>query len=114
VSATLERFDDDRLIPAYGFGDLTTGGKSCFPFFPTRPCVGLGEVLSRYTELAQTVTLSGPTNFAPVIREAIRIVKDTGSYHILVRQPRAATNSRRVGTTRCLVPPLFAPVTICL
>merc|ERR1712093_390664 len=35
-------------------------------------------------EITATVTLSGPTSFAPVIREAIKIVREEHSYHILV------------------------------
>jgi hypothetical protein len=27
-------FDDDGLIPAFGFGDKQTQDKSVFPFFP--------------------------------------------------------------------------------
>ncbi len=52
VGRTLEVFDDDHLIPAYGFGDAFTTDKSCFTFFPDRPCNGLEEVLSRYQEIA--------------------------------------------------------------
>jgi hypothetical protein len=52
VGRTLEVFDDDHLIPAFGFGDIVTRDKSCFPFFPDRPCNGLHEVLTRYQELA--------------------------------------------------------------
>jgi E3 ubiquitin-protein ligase RGLG len=52
VGRTLEVFDDDHLIPAYGFGDVVTRDKSCFPFFADRPCNGLHEVLTRYQEIA--------------------------------------------------------------
>ena len=52
VGRTLEVFDDDHLIPAFGFGDTFTTDKSCFPFFPDRPCNGLQEVLTRYQEIA--------------------------------------------------------------
>ena len=52
IGRTLEPFDDDHLIPAYGFGDAFTTDKSCFPFYPDRPCDGLQEVLSRYAEIA--------------------------------------------------------------
>eukprot|EP00045_Choanoeca_perplexa_P018205 m.282059 g.282059 ORF g.282059 m.282059 type:complete len:287 (+) comp17745_c0_seq4:273-1133(+) len=84
VGSTLAAFDDDNLIPAFGFGDITTQGRDCFPFFPDRPCSGFAEVLSRYGELTSSIRLSGPTNFAPVIRKSLEIVCKTKSYHILV------------------------------
>jgi E3 ubiquitin-protein ligase RGLG len=52
VGRTLQAFDDDNMIPTFGFGDAYTTDKSCFPFFPDRPCHGLEEVLSRYGEIA--------------------------------------------------------------
>lgn len=85
ISRTLEDFDDDRLIPAFGFGDSSTGDTKCFPFHKDgRPSHGVDEVLSRYKEVAETVNLAGPTSFAPVVREAINIVREEQSYHILV------------------------------
>jgi len=84
VGRTLEAFDDDKLIPAYGFGDVTTKGSRVFPFFPDRPCNGFQEVLSRYAEITPHIQLAGPTNFAPVIMEAINIVKQERDFHILV------------------------------
>jgi len=86
IGKTLEQFDDDKLIPAFGFGDSTTTGKSVFPFHPDgRPCFGFQEVLSRYNEITPHVQLAGPTNFTPLIEEAIKIVKESNnSYHILL------------------------------
>ena len=84
VGKTLSEFDDDFKIPAFGFGDVDTAPKGCFPFYPDRPCNGLNEVLSRYREVCSQVKMSGPTNFAPVIRKAIEIVKQTKKFHILV------------------------------
>uniref|UniRef100_A0A6B2LFC1 VWFA domain-containing protein n=1 Tax=Arcella intermedia TaxID=1963864 RepID=A0A6B2LFC1_9EUKA len=85
VCKTLEPFDDDHLIPAFGFGDVTTRDKAVFPFFPdNRSCQGLNEVLTRYSEITPRVELSGPTSFAPIIREAIKIVSKTSAYHILI------------------------------
>eukprot|EP00644_Phytophthora_capsici_P016105 jgi/Phyca11/528276/estExt2_fgenesh1_pm.C_PHYCAscaffold_280038 len=71
IGRVLEAFDDDNIIPAFGFGDLVTKGNSCFPFSQGRGCQGFEE-------------LSGPTNFAPVIKETIRAVRQNGGYHILV------------------------------
>jgi len=82
---TLEPFDDDRLIPVFGFGDVTTKDTGVFPFFQDgRPCNGCGEVLARYAEIAPYAQLSGPTSFAPLINKAIEIVAATRQYHILV------------------------------
>jgi len=85
MGKTLEEFDDDRLIPAFGFGDSTTGDKACFAFNAGgAECVGFEQVLQRYDTIARSVRLAGPTCFAPVIHEAIRIVAEEKSYHILV------------------------------
>jgi len=85
MGRTLEEFDDDKLIPAFGFGDATTNDRSCFPFHAGgRPSHGVQEVLERYEEIAAGVHLAGPTSFAPVIHQAIKIVQEEQSYHILV------------------------------
>ncbi|KAK1931202.1 E3 ubiquitin-protein ligase RGLG2 [Phytophthora citrophthora] len=84
IGRVLEAFDDDNIIPAFGFGDLATKGNSCFPFSQGRGCQGFEEVLRRYNEITPTLKLSGPTNFAPVIKETIRAVRQNGGYHILV------------------------------
>jgi len=82
---TLEPFDDDKLIPVFGFGDATTKDTGVFPFFQDgRPCNGCAEVLARYAEIAPYAQLSGPTSFAPLINKAIEIVSQTRQYHILV------------------------------
>lgn len=78
LGRTLEIFDDDSLIPVYGFGDVITKNKSVFPFFaPDRPCHTFREVLARYSQIAPHIKLSGPTNFAPLINKAISIVKES-------------------------------------
>lgn len=85
LGRTLEPFDDDKLIPAYGFGDRTTADRAVFNFNPNgAPCQGFEEVLRRYNEIVPRIQLAGPTSFAPIIREAIKTVKMTKSYHILV------------------------------
>lgn len=85
IAQTLEPFDDDNYIPAFGFGDTKTLGDSVFPFMSDgSPCKGFAEVLDRYSDIATKVTFSGPTNFAPLIYKAIEIVKTTQKYHILI------------------------------
>ena len=84
IGRTMATFDDDNLIPVYGFGDKTTGARTCFPFMPHgAPCNGLEHALQRYQELAPIVQLDGPTCFAAVINVAIAHVCETGGYHIL-------------------------------
>lgn len=85
VGRVLEAFDDDNVIPTYGFGDLQTGDKSCLPLFADGAgCRGFDQVLQRYNEVTPTVKLYGPTSFAPLIYEAIETVKRERGYHILV------------------------------
>ena len=85
VGRTLEPFDEDKLIPCFGFGDSTTKDSGVFAYYKDRDCFRFTEVLQRYNELTPSLTLSGPTNFAPLIYESIRIVKSSKrSYHILV------------------------------
>lgn len=85
LGQTLEPFDRDRLIPAFGFGDSKTIDQDVFCFNQSgNPCHGFQEVLERYNELARSVTLSGPTTFAPVIEKAVEIVKARNTYHILI------------------------------
>ncbi|KAF0694980.1 Aste57867_14168 [Aphanomyces stellatus] len=85
LGRTLEGFDDDKLIPVFGFGDATTGGSLCFPFLPdNQVCHGFDQVLERYNQITPHIVLAGPTNFAPVIREAINLCTVQRQYTILV------------------------------
>ncbi|KAK3610107.1 hypothetical protein CHS0354_032203 [Potamilus streckersoni] len=84
LGETLEELDDDGKIPAFGFGDSKTRDKSIFPLKSEGMCEGFNEVLDIYTQITPGVQLSGPTNFVPLIEEAVKIVKETKKYHILV------------------------------
>ncbi|KAL0490752.1 E3 ubiquitin-protein ligase [Acrasis kona] len=95
VAQTLEKFDEDRLIPVFGFGDYMTKDHSVFPFLPDphseRYCHGVEEVLQVYNKITPGVTLSGPTNFAPLIKRSIDTLfttDDRSTYHILVSNER--------------------------
>ncbi|GFN96106.1 E3 ubiquitin-protein ligase rglg2-like [Plakobranchus ocellatus] len=105
IGRTLESFDEDNLIPAFGFGDTLTTSKAVFSFkmeengkggeeeghFETgdtcaeeQPCRGFTEVLEKYGDIASKITLGGPTNFAPIINKAVSIVRRLKRYHILI------------------------------
>jgi len=85
LGRTLEVFDDDKLIPAYGFGDKRTADRAVFSLKADGSvCNGFQEVLQHYTESVLRTELAGPTSFAPIIDKAIDIVKEAKSYHILV------------------------------
>ncbi|WOL12335.1 E3 ubiquitin-protein ligase [Canna indica] len=86
IGKTLSDFDDDNLIPCFGFGDVSTHDKDVFSFYPdNRPCNGFREALQRYKELVPGIKLSGPTSFAPIIQTAMSIVDESGGqYHVLL------------------------------
>ncbi|AAF97976.1 F21J9.21 [Arabidopsis thaliana] len=64
IGKTLYAFDEDNLIPCYGFGD---------------------DVVSRYREIVPQLRLVGPTSFAPIIERAMTIVEESGGqYHVHV------------------------------
>ncbi|KAG6472680.1 E3 ubiquitin-protein ligase RGLG2-like [Zingiber officinale] len=86
IGRTLSAFDEDNLIPCYGFGDASTHDQEIFGFYPdNRPCEGFGEALERYKELVPNLRLAGPTSFAPIIETAIGIVDNSGGqYHVLL------------------------------
>lgn len=86
IGKTLAAFDEDNLIPCFGFGDASTHDQDVFSFYPEdRFCEGFEEVLSRYREIAPQLRLAGPTSFAPVIEMAMTTVaKGGGQYHVLL------------------------------
>ncbi|KAK4488800.1 hypothetical protein RD792_004590 [Penstemon davidsonii] len=86
IGKTLSAFDEDNLIPCFGFGDASTHDQHVFSFYQNgRFCDGFEEVLSRYRELVPQLRLSGPTSFAPVIEMAMNIVEESaGQYHVLL------------------------------
>ncbi|XP_020225559.1 E3 ubiquitin-protein ligase RGLG3 isoform X1 [Cajanus cajan] len=86
IGRTLSSFDEDNLIPCFGFGDASTHDQNVFSFYhDNRFCHGFEDVLARYREIVPYLKLSGPTSFAPVIDAAIDIVeRNNGQYHVLV------------------------------
>lgn len=86
IGRTLTPFDEDNLIPCFGFGDASTHDEFVFSFYADyRPCRGFEEALERYRQIVPHLNLSGPTSFAPLIHAAIDIVeRSNGQYHVLV------------------------------
>ncbi|XP_078170707.1 E3 ubiquitin-protein ligase RGLG5-like [Carex rostrata] len=86
VGKALAPFDEDNLIPCFGFGDATTHDYGVFNFHEDdSPCHGFEEVLECYRKIVPHLRLSGPTSFAPVVEAAVDIVEKTGGqYHVLV------------------------------
>ncbi|XP_057767051.1 E3 ubiquitin-protein ligase RGLG2-like isoform X2 [Salvia miltiorrhiza] len=86
IGKTLVTFDDDNLIPCFGFGDASTHDQDVFSFHPDgRFCNGFEEVLSLYRQIVPNLRLAGPTSFAPIIEMATTIVEESGGqYHVLL------------------------------
>ncbi|CAH2055384.1 unnamed protein product, partial [Thlaspi arvense] len=86
IGKTLAAFDEDNIIPCYGFGDASTHDQDVFSFYPEgRFCNGFEQVLARYREIVPQLKLAGPTSFAPIIEMAMTVVEQSsGQYHVLV------------------------------
>ncbi|KAB5538589.1 hypothetical protein DKX38_016122 [Salix brachista] len=86
IGKTLAPFDEDNLIPCFGFGDATTHDQEVFSFHSDHSsCHGFEEVLACYKKIVPNLRLSGPTSYGPVIEAAIDIVdKSKGQYHVLL------------------------------
>ncbi|BFG16286.1 hypothetical protein CerSpe_025600 [Prunus speciosa] len=86
IGKTLSVFDEDNLIPCFGFGDASTHDQDVFSFYQDEQyCNGFEEVLARYREIVPHLRLAGPTSFAPIIEMAITIVEQSGGqYHVLL------------------------------
>jgi len=86
IGKTLAPFDEDNLIPCFGFGDATTHDGNVFSFHrDNSPCHGFEEVLACYRKIVPHLRLSGPTSFAPIVEAAVDIVdRSRGQYHVLV------------------------------
>ncbi|KAL1202160.1 E3 ubiquitin-protein ligase RGLG5 [Cardamine amara subsp. amara] len=86
IGKTLSVFDEDNLIPFYGFGDATTHDQDVFSFNPDDTfCNGFEEVLMCYRDIVPQLRLAGPTSFAPIIERAMTIVEESGGqYHVLL------------------------------
>lgn len=84
LAEACQEMQADRKLYAYGFGDAQSGADYIFSFHRNDgPLTGFDELIHRYTEIAKAITLGGPTSFAPLIRQAIKRVRETRDYHIL-------------------------------
>lgn len=57
ICQTLKNFDEDNLIPVFGFGDIFTQGREVFPFIRDRPCQTLDEVNSLQKDMCESAVV---------------------------------------------------------
>lgn len=74
VGNVVEPYDFDKTLPAYGFGGFTKqmGTSHAFPLDQVSQrveCMRVQGILNAYFASLQTVQLSGPTNFSPVLKK---------------------------------------------
>ncbi|KAF7026221.1 hypothetical protein CFC21_038338 [Triticum aestivum] len=123
IGRTLSPFDDDNLIPCFGFGDVSTCDHSVFSFYEDyRPCCGFEEVLDRYKQMIPYLELSGPTSFAPLIYAAISVVENSNYQHhvlVIIADGQATTSNsysivspQEEATIQALIDASFYPLSI--
>jgi len=92
VGWVISDYDNDKMFPAYGYGARLPPNNEvshCFPmnFNNASPeCSGVEGIVATYRNCVGTVKLSGPTNFSPVIQQAIATSRRSSglSYHVLL------------------------------
>ncbi|CAE7314842.1 RGLG3 [Symbiodinium natans] len=90
VKALAPMFDEDGLIPAFIFGDVSTKDRAVRPLVTGKDSIPVDDVLPAYTKAVEQLGaggrgLSGPTSFAPLIYKAIEVVRQNGNeQHILL------------------------------
>ena len=76
----LADYDDDKMVPAYGFGAKLPDSNItnfCFPLNlnPENPYVHSYQgVLAAYNEIIGSLEFAGPTNFEPILDASIQAV----------------------------------------
>jgi len=111
LGKTLAPFASSGFIAAYGFGDVRTSDTDVFSFIADSNCSSFDEVLNVYNKITPSVILSGPTNFAPLIYQAIKICKQVKDYHILVIVADGQVTNEKA-TTRAIVEACRVPLSI--
>ena len=83
VGNILQYYDSDKQVPVLGYGaSIKDCGKShCFAvngniFDPE--CDGIDGVVEAYSHAIKNISLSGPTNFAPIIELINEMTEDMG------------------------------------
>ena len=93
VGEIIQDYDADKRFPAFGFGGkIPPRGEVCNNFFMNmrtdNPHVnGVEGILQAYEAALQSVTLHGPTNFSPVIRNVAKLAnahQDGRHYFVLL------------------------------
>jgi len=95
VGEILLCYDYDQIVSLYGFGGIISGSRygqasHCFALSGDQSnphAVGLHQVMEMYANALRMVQFSGPTYFAPVMKEAIKMArnnKENGSSEYLV------------------------------
>lgn len=81
VGEVLEKYNHTGLIPCYGFGAKVNGQPKASHIFPltndyAQPCFkSFKELFHGYQSIVNTITFSGPTYFAPLLKEIIQYTK---------------------------------------
>ena len=96
VGAILEFYDYDGMIPVYGFGAipyfipyLSDKTSFCFPLtgsFDQPEVKGVAGVVDIYRKTLPQISFSGPTKFAPLLREFRKHIlksEERKAYHVL-------------------------------
>jgi hypothetical protein len=83
IGKSLDFLDKDRSVSIYGFGDSQTKNKKVLAF-DSNFQNSFEECMEIYKNNINSIRLSGPTSFAPIIYKTLEIITQKWGYYILV------------------------------
>jgi hypothetical protein len=102
IGTAIKLIDTDGSFKLLGFGDKKTKNTKVFKF-TKNPLKSMDECITAYRSKIGTLTLSGPTSFAAIIRATIQDIRNNWGYRVLFIMSDGAVDDECKEETRAAI-----------